>query len=62
MWLALVITDKPIVEKLCKVRISAKPEPSINWPCIRSNDCLYAGPPLLGNISQRDADGDTEAL
>ena len=62
MWLVSVITDKPIAEKLYRVRISAKVEPSINWPCIRRNDYLNVGPPFLSNVFQRDADSDTEAL
>ena len=51
-----------MVEKLCRVRISAKPESSINLPFILSNDCLMCRPPSLDNIFQRDVDSNTEVL
>ena len=62
MWLASIIADKPMVEKLCKVIISAKLKHSINWPFILSHDCSICKPPLLGNVFQKDTDSDTEAL
>ena len=63
MWLASVITDKPMVKKLCRARISVNQNIQLTDQLYLVMIAGYANPsPLLSDSFQRDADSSTEAL